>query len=103
MVEQLVKLEKIHGDKGAVIFVLHYTYGENRWNTTFVRAIAAALDEVEAHEGPGALVTCSDDPKFFSNGLDLEWMSSKGDHFGGPRKVFNPVSSVTDFDDSERR
>ena len=31
--------------------------GENRWNTTFVREIANALDEVEASTGPAALIT----------------------------------------------
>ncbi len=46
--------------------------GENRWNTTFVREFAAALDEIEKDEDPGALVTASKDPKFFSNGLDLD-------------------------------
>ncbi len=62
--------------------------GENRWNTTFVREFAKALDEVEASEGPAALVTTSSNEKFFSNGLDLEWISTAGDHPGGDRKVF---------------
>ena len=63
--------------------------GENRWNTTFTRAFAEALDEVEASSGPAALVTLSADPKFFSNGLDLDWRRS-GDsgHPGGDRSVF---------------
>ncbi len=54
------------------VFVLTMDGGENRWNTSFVRAFAAALDEVEASEGPAALVTTSSSEKFFSNGLDLE-------------------------------
>ena len=33
--------------------------GENRWNTTFVREIAKALDTIEDDEGPGALITVS--------------------------------------------
>lgn len=70
------------------VFTLTMNDGENRWNTTFVRAIAAALDEVEASEGPAALVTLSANEKFFSNGLDLEWVSSEGEHPGGDRKVF---------------
>lgn len=70
------------------IFTLTLDDGENRWNTTFVREIASALDEIEASEGAAALVTVSANEKFFSNGLDLEWVSSKGDHRGGDRKVF---------------
>ncbi|MBT5203182.1 MAG: enoyl-CoA hydratase/isomerase family protein, partial [Gammaproteobacteria bacterium] len=69
-------------------FILTLDDGENRWNTTFVREIAAALDEVEASVGPAALVTTSSDPKFFSNGLDLEWRTSSGDHPGGDKDAF---------------
>ena len=39
------------------VFVLTMEAGENRWNTHFVRAFKAALDEVEASEGPAALVS----------------------------------------------
>lgn len=70
------------------VFVLTMTAGENRWNTTLVQEINAALDVVEASTGPAALVTASNDPKFFSNGLDLEWMTARGDHPGGDPKVF---------------
>jgi enoyl-CoA hydratase/carnithine racemase len=62
---------------------------ENRWNTTFVREIARALDEIENDEGPGALITSSTNPKFFSNGLDLDWMQAPENYpGGGDRKVF---------------
>ena len=54
------------------VFVLTMDDGENRWNTTFVREFAAALDEVEGSEGAAALVTRSSNEKFFSNGLDLD-------------------------------
>lgn len=70
------------------IFVLTMADGENRWNTAFVRAFAAAIDEVERSTGPAALVTQSADPKFFSNGLDLDWVQSKAEHRGGDRTVF---------------
>ena len=74
------------------VFVVTMNDGENRWNTTFVRAFEAVLDavigEVEASEGPAALVTRSADEKFFSNGLDLEWLSVDGDHPGGDRSAF---------------
>ncbi len=75
-------------DKHKDVFVLTMTEGENRWNTTFTRAFDQALDEIEQSTGPAALVTASDNPKFFSNGLDLDWIRSDGEHPGGDRKVF---------------
>ncbi|MCP4750406.1 MAG: enoyl-CoA hydratase [Proteobacteria bacterium] len=70
------------------VFILTMDDGENRWNTTFVREFAEALNEVEASEGAAALVTTSSTEKFFSNGLDLEWRAAKGEHRGGDREVF---------------
>ena len=62
---------------------------ENRWNTTFVREISKALDEIENDEGPGALITSSSNTKFFSNGLDLEWMQAPENHpYGGDGETF---------------
>lgn len=70
------------------IFTLTMNDGENRWNTSFVRAFSEALDEVEGSTGAAALVTRSASEKFFSNGLDLEWLSTEGEHRGGDRAVF---------------
>ncbi len=70
------------------VFTLTMSDGENRWNTAFVRAFAEALDEVEYSKGPAALITASADAKFFSNGLDLDWLSAQGEHRGGDRSVF---------------
>jgi enoyl-CoA hydratase/carnithine racemase len=52
--------------------------GENRFNRRFLDALHAALDEVEGSSGKAALVTVGGEPKFYSNGLDLEWMSGDG-------------------------
>ena len=59
------------------VFVLRMREGENRFNRRFLDALFAALDEVEKSEGPAALVTTGEG-KFYSNGLDLEWMSGEG-------------------------
>lgn len=76
-------------EKEGLIYKLVMDAGENRWNTTFVREFSAALDQVEHDDGPGALVTCSTDPKFFSNGLDLDWVNSPESHpEGGDREAF---------------
>jgi enoyl-CoA hydratase/carnithine racemase len=58
--------------------ILTMDEGENRFNLTTIAALHAALDEVEAVEGPCALVTTGTG-KFFSNGLDLDWMMAEPD------------------------
>ncbi len=79
----------IHLSREGDVFTLTMDAGENRWNTAFVREFAAALDDVEASSGPAALVTRSADEKFFSNGLDLAWISAPEEHpEGGDRAVF---------------
>jgi enoyl-CoA hydratase/carnithine racemase len=71
------------------VFNLVMDAGENRWNTTFVRAFAEALDAVEGSSGPAALVTTSSSEKFFSNGLDLDWVKDPAAHAeAGDRAVF---------------
>lgn len=76
-------------DKEGDVFVLTMDAGENRWSTTFTREFDAALDEVERSEGPAALVSVSAHEKFYSNGLDLDWIMSKDqDHPGGDRRAF---------------
>ena len=79
----------INLEKKESIYFLTMDAGENRWNTTFVREFSKALDDVEKDNGPGALVTTSSDPKFFSNGLDLDWIQSPSDFpERGDREVF---------------
>ncbi|MEM7003085.1 MAG: enoyl-CoA hydratase/isomerase family protein [Pseudomonadota bacterium] len=71
------------------VFLLTMDAGENRWNTTFVRELSKALDEVEASTGPAALVTTSSSDKFYSNGLDLDWVRDPDAHpEAGDRTVF---------------
>ena len=57
--------------------VLRLDDGENRFNRSSIDAMHAALDEVAAVVGPVALVTVGSG-KFFSNGLDLEWLMGDG-------------------------
>jgi|SRR5262245_4363279 len=59
------------------VFVLTMRSGENRFNRRFVDALNGALDEVEGSAGPAALVSVGED-KFYSNGLDLDWLTSEG-------------------------
>jgi enoyl-CoA hydratase/carnithine racemase len=68
----MIELEK-RGD----VFVLRMDAGDNRFNARFIARLNEALDEVEASGGPAALVTTGEG-KFYSNGLDLEWMAGEG-------------------------
>ena len=60
------------------VFVLSMQAGENRFNPSFVETLDRALDTVEASSGPAALVTVGGTEKFYSNGLDLDWLGSAG-------------------------
>ena len=57
------------------VFVLAMQSGENRFNRAFLNALNGALEEIEGSSGPAALVTVGSD-KFYSNGLDLDWLMS---------------------------
>jgi len=60
------------------VWVLRMDAGENRFSMEVLDQFNAALDQVEAADGPGALVTTGAG-KFYSNGLDLDWMASAPD------------------------
>lgn len=60
------------------VFVLDLGDGENRIDSDWVAAAETALKEMEEAEGPRALVTTGTG-KFYSNGLDLDWLSAHDD------------------------
>jgi enoyl-CoA hydratase/carnithine racemase len=62
------------------VFVVDLGDGENRFHPDWLAAVNAALDEVEKADGPRALVTAATG-KFYSNGLDLEWLLANGDRY----------------------
>jgi Delta3-Delta2-enoyl-CoA isomerase len=62
------------------VFVLDLGDGENRFHPDWIASVNAALDEVEKVGGSGALVTAATG-KFYSNGLDLEWLFANGDRY----------------------
>jgi enoyl-CoA hydratase/carnithine racemase len=63
-----------HGD----VFVLDIGDTENRFHPDWLLSVNALLDDVEKADGPHALVVGATG-KFFSNGLDLDWLSEHGD------------------------
>jgi enoyl-CoA hydratase/carnithine racemase len=68
--------------EGGAVYVLRMKSGENRFNWAFLDALEAVLDRVERAERPAALVTIGEG-KFYSNGLDLEWMTGEGKERAG--------------------
>ena len=60
------------------VFVLDLGDDENRFHPDWLAAVGAVLDEVEGTDGPRALVTAATG-KFFSNGLDLDWLGAHPD------------------------
>jgi enoyl-CoA hydratase/carnithine racemase len=62
------------------VFVLDLGDTENRFHPDWLASVTAALDEVAAAEGPRALVT-SATGKFWSNGLDLDWVQANPGDF----------------------
>jgi Delta3-Delta2-enoyl-CoA isomerase len=50
---------------------------ENRFHPEFLAELLEALDRVEADSSVGALVFTGGDPKFWCNGLDLEYLMSQ--------------------------
>jgi len=67
-----------HLDRDGDVFVMHLGDDEQRFNPGWVNAVTALLDEVESTPAPRALVTTASG-KFYSNGLDLEWMGANVD------------------------
>ncbi len=60
------------------VFILDLGDDENRFNPGWLDEVETALDIVERADGPRALVTTATG-KFWSNGLDLAWMTSEPD------------------------
>ncbi len=65
-------------DRDGDVFVLDLGDDENRFSLEWLAHVATLLDEVEGAPGPRALVTTAT-VKFFSNGLDLDWLGQHGD------------------------
>src|SRR3954463_1329018 len=67
-------------DRQDAVFVLDLGADENRFPPDWLTAVNALLDEVEKGDEPRALVTAATG-KFWSNGLDLEWLFEHPEEF----------------------
>jgi enoyl-CoA hydratase/carnithine racemase len=68
-------------DRDGDVFLLDLGPDENRFNADSIAALEELLHEVAAAPGPRALVTRATG-KFWSNGLDLEWMGANAGEVG---------------------
>ena len=64
-------------ERNGDVHILHLRNGENRFNRGSLDAINGALDKIEAADDPTAMVVTGEG-KFFSNGLDLDWLTGDG-------------------------
>lgn len=80
------------------VAVIRMNLGENRFNPTTLDGLEAALDQAEATDGPSAVVLTGEG-KFFSNGLDLEWLAAAeaGDRNRTLARVYELFARLLEF------
>lgn len=81
----------IETSREGAVTVLRMDAEENRFNPPNLDSLEAALDEVDASEGEAAIVITGTG-KFFSNGLDLEWMGGAPE--GEPQRNVERVQAL---------
>jgi enoyl-CoA hydratase/carnithine racemase len=76
------------------VFVLDLGDDENRFSPEWIKAVHSLLDTIVDNPDPAVLVTTGSG-KFYSNGLDLEWLSAHGDqterYLGDVQELFARV------------
>lgn len=65
-------------DRDGDVWILNLGDDENRFHPDWITEVAGLVDEVTEAPAPRALVTTADG-KFFSNGLDLDWLGKNPD------------------------
>ena len=79
-----------------VIFCLHLSSKENRFNPDFCTSLNTALDSIQSHLGGldesvnVALLTCGNG-RFFSNGLDLQFLLTQKEPNGFLAHTYRPL------------
>jgi len=90
----------IEWNKVETVGVITMNNGENRHNPEFIRAILTAFDEIEGDPTVSSVIIASSDPKNWSQGIDLLWMTdamAKNDLQGirdfmyGLNRIFNRI------------
>lgn len=65
-------------DAGEGVRILTFNAGENRFHPDFLASFEDALSRLASDDDVRALVTTGSG-KFYSNGLDLDWLTANGD------------------------
>ena len=90
----------IEWKKVETVGVITMNNGENRHNPEFIRAILAAFYEIEADPTVSSVIITSSDPKNWSQGIDLQWMTEAmarndlqglRDFMYGLNRIFNRI------------
>jgi Delta3-Delta2-enoyl-CoA isomerase len=77
-------------DRDGDVWILNIGEDENRFHPDWIKQVLELLDQVAAEPSPRALVTTATG-KFWSNGLDLDWLGQNTD------QVDEYVASVHDL------
>ena len=84
-------------ERSGDVVVVTWNDGDNRYRDDSVAEWHALLDDLEAAEGPLALVVTGSG-RFFSNGLDLDWMSAHPDEaqamLAGVHRLFGRMMTL---------
>jgi len=78
-------MASIEWEKQDTIGIITMNAGENRQNPEYVRALLAALEEIENDLAISSVILTSRDRKNWSLGIDVQWMAqamTNGDHQG---------------------
>jgi enoyl-CoA hydratase/carnithine racemase len=78
MNETVDRTTRAHVERRGPVALVRMDHADNRLHPQLLDALDAVLDDIEAGDGAAALVVTGAG-KFFSNGLDLEYMSSHPD------------------------
>jgi enoyl-CoA hydratase/carnithine racemase len=79
----------IEWKKVETVGVITMNNGENRHNPEFIRAILTAFDEIERDPTISSVIITSSDPKNWSQGIDLLWMTGA--------MAINDLPAIRDF------
>ncbi len=69
--------------------VITMNNGENRHNPEFIESILSAFDEIEGDSGISSVIITSADPKNWSQGIDLQWITAAMNN--------NDIQGIRDF------
>lgn len=68
-------MPRITWEKTGTVAIVTMNEGENRFNPSFLENFLATFDEIEGSSDCSALLLLSSDPKNWSLGIDLQWIT----------------------------